>query len=399
MSAPEVVPVEIRSTGCPVCGSPLDDPFVVVRDQPVHCNVLWPTAEEALAAPRGDMAMVLCRTCGHVHNAAFEPDRTTYGATYENSLHHSPTFQEYVTALVGDLVERYDIRGRDIVEIGAGQGDFLEILCAAGDNRGTGFDPSYVDAAPSTGPIRVVPAFYDEQQSHEPADVIVCRHVLEHIDRAGDFMAMVRRVIGDRDETLAVFEVPNAEWTFRRGGIWDLIYEHCGYFSPESLAWVFARNRFSVMRTDHVFGDQFLVIEAAPAAVDTELAPSHGAGVERLVADVGRFADEYHRRIATWSATLDELRRDRRTAVVWGAGSKGVTFLNVVASPDVVDRAVDINPRKHGMFVSGSGQPIVPPEDLNEQGTDAVIVMNPNYRGEVEQRLVELGVRAEVLVA
>jgi hypothetical protein len=85
--------------------------------------------------------------------------------------------------------------------------------------------------------------------------------------------------------------------------------------------------------------------------------------------------------------------------VLWGAGSKGVTFLNTIDSTGVVDRAVDVNPRKHGMYVSGAGQPIVAPEDLVAEPPDAVLVMNPNYRDEIASQLAALGIDAELLVA
>jgi hypothetical protein len=42
------------------------------------------------------------------------------------------------------LIERYDLYGKDIIEIGCGQGEFLTLLCELGGNRGVGFDPAYI---------------------------------------------------------------------------------------------------------------------------------------------------------------------------------------------------------------------------------------------------------------
>ena len=36
------------------------------------------------------------------------------------------------------------LRGKDIIEIGCGKGEFLLLLCEMGNNRGTGFDPGFV---------------------------------------------------------------------------------------------------------------------------------------------------------------------------------------------------------------------------------------------------------------
>ena len=76
------------------------------------------------------------------------------------------------------------------------------------------------------------------------------------------------------------------------------------------------------------------------------------------------------------------LRQDGPLAV-WGAGAKGVAFLNVL-DPDasLVETVIDINPRKQGGFVPGTGHPIHGVDGLREAGTSSVLVMNPGYAAE-----------------
>lgn len=88
-----------------------------------------------------------------------------------------------------------------------------------------------------------------------------------------------------------------------------------------------------------------------------------------------------------------------RRVIIWGAGSKGVSFLNTLPTQDVVAYAVDINPRKEGMHVAGSGQQIVPPTFLPGYRPDNVIIMNANYIDEIGQQLAALGLSAAILVA
>ena len=129
---------------CPVCDSGGVRLFMTIPQVPVHCNLLWSAREEALKAPRGDIELVFCRGCGHIFNATFDPLLMEYSQAYENSLHFSPRFQRYARSLAVRLIERHGLRGKDIIEIGSGQGDFLKLLCEIGGNRGLGFDPSYV---------------------------------------------------------------------------------------------------------------------------------------------------------------------------------------------------------------------------------------------------------------
>ena len=60
---------------------------------------------------------------------------------------------------------------------------------------------------------------------------------------------------------------------------------------------------------------------------------------------------------------------------------------------------VDINPRKEGMYVAGTGQPIVPPEFLRDYQADVVIVMNPIYIGEIQRVTHSLGLTPQLMVA
>ena len=99
-----------------------------------------------------------------------------------------------------------------------------------------------------------------------------------------------------------------------------------------------------------------------------------------------------------WEATLPRLLAEAPVAV-WGAGAKGATFLNVVEGGERIGTVVDVNPRKHGRFVTGTGQPIVPPDALATAGVGTIVVMNPVYADEIRETARALGVAADVLVA
>lgn len=384
---------------CPVCESPETQELVTIPAMPVYCNVLWPGTEAAREAARGDLALRVCRTCAHVYNAAFDPARMAYTPAYENSLHFSPRFQAYAQALADDLIARHSLRGKTIVEIGAGQGDFLALLCERGGNTGLGFDPSY--RAPANGahhgqPFTIIADYYGERYSDHPADLICSRHVLEHIPAPREFLASVRRAVGDRPGTVVFFEVPNARYTLRDLGIWDLIYEHCSYFSASSLARLFTDCGFAVDAVAEVYAGQFLTLEARPGAAAHPLLDQTRATV---LAEAGAFAAHYRAKRTQWEAELRRWAAAGRRAALWGAGSKGVTFLNTFADQTSVERVVDINPRKQGMYVAGTGQPIVAPEALAQYRPDVVVVMNPVYRDEIRQALAGLGLTPEIVCA
>jgi hypothetical protein len=111
------------------------------------------------------------------------------------------------------------------------------------------------------------------------------------------------------------------------------------------------------------------------------------------------FPEKHRRKLEEWRGRLQRLREQGRSAIVWGAGSKGVTFLNALQPGDLIRYVVDLNPRKQGRFIAGTGQEIVPPEFLKGRAVDCVILMNPIYEKEVRERLRSLDLHPELLLA
>lgn len=391
---------DFRSEKFPICPQSDIVPVVEIGQVPVHCNLLWPSQLEALSAPRGDIDLVYLPDCGHVFNVAFDPELMRYSQAYENSLHFSPRFQQYASMLADNLVKRYGLRGKKIIEIGSGQGDFLRMLCELGDNQGVGFDPSLVpEEKDDDESVTFIQDFYSERYSNYQADFIICRHVLEHIHEPDEFLSTIRNAIGHQLNTIVFFEVPNVLFTLRELSIWDIIYEHYSYFSSHSLAELFLGNGFQVLNIAETFDGQFLTIEAKPADGRSVPVESESDVLDQMIQRVIGFSENYRRKVALWRQDLQYFVETGMRVVVWGAGSKGVSFVNTVGVKEIVQYMVDINPRKEGMFVAGTGQQIVRPEFLRRYGPDIVVIMNPNYEKEIKKQLRALGLTSEIMIA
>jgi hypothetical protein len=69
----------------------------------------------------------------------------------------------------------------------------------------------------------------------------------------------------------------------------------------------------------------------------------------------------------------------------------------MVGGSKMVEFVVDINPRKHGSFIAGTGQRIVAPEFLAQYEPSVVVLLNPIYEPEIKASLAGLGVSADVV--
>ena len=319
---------EEHAKSCPICGEGRFGSFLEVASVPVHVGVVWPSEAEAKGCPRGDIELAFCEGCGFIANVAFDPARVDYELRYDNALHFSSVFQNYEQGLARRLVSRYGIRDSHVIEIGCGSGHFLGLLCELGHNRGHGFDPSHdpEHADPCVGGSVVVERdYYSDRHAQLPADLVCCRHVLEHVADPRELLLGLRRTLQHHPQAVVYFEVPNAFLALRQLSIWDVIYEHCLYFVPESLGFLFRSCGFEVLDLHEAYDGQFLGIEARldPAWEQGALPPRPDLG--RTPEDVQAFARSFQERREGWKERLAKLEAEGRRAVVWGGGAKAVS--------------------------------------------------------------------------
>jgi hypothetical protein len=300
------------------------------------------------------------------------------------------------------LIARHDLRYKHIVEIGGGTGDFLRIICDRGDNLGVCIGPSYSPDPGKDTPsnVRFIKDYYSAKYVDEPADIIICRHVLEHFWGAREFITTVRKAVGERHGIAVYFEVPNGDFIFREQAFWEFHYQHVSYFTKASLTKLFTSCGFEVREVQESFEGQFLGIEVCAASHDVARNQSIWQDGEQMTAVSSRaFGIAFRTRVISWQDQVKLLCATGQRVFAWGAGAKAVTFLNIVdPAGDGITHIVDVNPRKTGRFVPGSGQEIVEPNALRELSPDVLILMNAVYRDEIRAAVHALGLDPLFLV-
>ena len=388
---------------CPVCRSQSLEEILRVDRAPVHVGLIWPTAAAAREAPVGSIVLTVCLGCGFIFNAAFTPAALTYSAEYDIALHHSPRYQAYLEEEVTRLVQSYDIRRRVVVELGCGDGHFLRLICSLGENTGYGFDPSLpVSRVESVdgNTVSFSSELFDSRSEIPPADLVVSRSVLESIVDPVAFLTMLREAVVASPGVVVYIEVPNASWVFSAHKAWNVYYEHCSYFSADLLPRLFAACGFETIVCEPRYDDgQHLCLEArlGKASPEALSASTHG-----LSDALSAYRASYERAIVDWRARLEALREQGRRVAIWGAGGRGITFLNTVSrNPDdsraQVAFAVDINPARQGKFLPRTAQRILAPEELTREPVDVLVVTNATYEPEVRAAVDGMGLVCDLL--
>jgi SAM-dependent methyltransferase len=319
--------------------------------------------------------------------------------------------------LVGSLIDRFDLYEKDILEIGCGTGHFLRQLCERGGNRGIGIDPTVPSEGTEyagSGRVRFIRDFFSKQYAELECDFLCSQSVLEVIANPSEFLANVREVLRRRS-AVAYFEMFNAGRAFENYETWSIHYEQCNYFTLEAYRRLFRRCGFRLLDSGVCEGnDQYIFIEAESTNGDEHQEPFSVNGSDdtlewsgandrqprlALPATLSKFAARHSAQLETWRNKLAGWRFAGRSAVVWGTGGKGVSFLNSVGRESGIRYAVDSNPTRHGRYIPGSAQQIVSPAFLKEYRPDAVILSNRAYDKEIRHQIANIGINPEILHA
>lgn len=377
---------------CPVCSSNKTNMFFKRSNIPVHQNIIFKDKETAIKADRGDLILYMCSDCSFIYNKDFDNNKLRYGELYDNTQDLSTFFDSYIERQISYLINELGIKNKRIVEVGCGKGTFLKKLVSASGSIGYGFDPSYVgEKSVLNGKVKFYKNFYDDKCTDIHADIVICRHVIEHIPEPIELLQNIRKALINSSNAIVFLETPNVNWILENKVIYDFFYEHCSYFNKMSMAKALYIAGYDVQTIKHEFNNQYIwVVATIKDLKDESNSKFKIQGDTSIFRNrASDFLKEETMIIEKWKNNINLLNKDGKVAI-WGAGAKGVTFINSIDSfSELIDCAIDINTNKQGKYLPGTGHPIVSFKDIPIREVQSAIIMNSNYKYEIESLLSE----------
>lgn len=355
---------------------------------------------QALTYPTGNMALTLCDDCGYIFNAAFVADNTEYSESYEASQGSSKVFMVWLEEMAAEFVKRNNLEGKTILEVGCGQGEFLAMATRASKGRGIGIDPAYKPGFISEEDAKNTSFFTDffnetfftdERFADITCDAVAHRHTLEHIIEVAPHTRQVLKA-AEQNNAVMFFELPEMKRILSDLAFWDIYYEHCNYFTPGSLARLLRREGLGLTHLATEYDDQYCLAEGTMGA-KTQTLP-----LEDDMDEIKKLVDEFSVNFPKQMEELGNTVAGAKKPIIWGAGSKGTSFLtNLGLDLSRLGLVVDIDTHKHGTFMAKTGQPVEGPDALIEYQPDLVVAMNSIYLNEIQADLDARGVHAKLI--
>jgi len=314
-----------------------------------------------------------------------------YGNAYDNRQHFSEYFHQYMKKISECLIKKKGITNSRIIEVGCGDGTFLRLLLSdeRHGNSGTGFDPSYRGPeSDCNGRARFIVDYYDQRYADFGADVVVSRHVIEHIADPVKFLISICDLLGRQKDAPLFLETPDVNWILKNNSFWDFCYEHCSYFSPESLSHALKNSGFRPVEMINTFGGQYMLSMAklAECISDKESQDQSKNEISNIAVEYAQHEENF---VEKNRSVLKKISKNGKI-FLWGSGAKGVMYANMIdTNSEFISGIVDVNPDKQGGFIPGSGHKVISPDHLPQTGS--VIIMNENYTEEIKKQISSHG--------
>lgn len=340
---------------CIACGFSVTKPFYNPAPQPLAALSLPKTEEDAIGGLRYPMNFYRCCRCGHIFNVDFDVALIPYKDDSNLMYNDGDGWNQHLRAVAWRFVETYSIQNMVVLDIGAGDGVFLETLKSHSiNNRCIAFEPGVDSQACKAAGLETYADYFIPERDipRFMPHVLTCRHVLEHMASPRGFVEDLA-YYARKSRPLFLVEVPGIDKALERSRFGDYLYEHVSNFTQTSLLMMMENAGWLTTSCQYYYNDEVLVWIGRPD-------PS-GFAKTVPIPDSSNVA-----------ALLDFLLCDGRSVVFWGGTGKGASFLNAC---DVWGhRVIDSDVRKAGLYVPGTGQLIEPPCNLEVDPVETVII-------------------------
>jgi SAM-dependent methyltransferase len=312
-----------------------------------------------------------CRHCDLAQLIDIMPD--DYYEDYEMAVSFSPRYVTYLRELSDYFTSITGLRSGRIAEIGCGDGTFMGVLQEQKFTV-TGVEPSdrFREKAVANGFAvhkRYISA--DTTVPGAPYDAIVSRQVLEHVADINGFLSGLKKSLAPGG--FALVEVPSLEIAVSNGRFYDFFPDHVNYFSQAALCSALEFHGFQVLDVRQTFQGEFNTIVARLEVDKLSLNSTPWLGQQSELGSIVLAIEGINDLLDNFFA---KCRREKLRVAVWGSGGKGVSALAVagISAENGPAYVVDSDSRKQALYMPVSHFKVYPPERLNYDPVDVVLV-------------------------
>ncbi|MBN9424431.1 MAG: methyltransferase [Candidatus Accumulibacter sp. 66-26] len=353
----------MSESNCRVCGKALsDEPLLHYENMPKAAQHF--PAQADLASEHGaDLTVCQCSACGLVQ---LSDPPVPYYRDVIRAAAVSQTLKKLKREQFSRLVAQYGLRGKRLIEIGCGKGEFLALWQNLGVQAcGLENAETAVTACRAQG-LDVTQGYIDSADYRLPGapyDAFALLMFMEHMPDPNAVLTGIRNNLAD--DAIGLIEVPNFDMVIENSVFAEFIADHLTYFTRETLAFALQHNGFEVIECT-ALRDDYVLSAIVRKRRRLDLSNFSGAQ-EKISGELRKFIDAY----------------PQGSVAIWGASHQALAMISLAKIAGDIKYVVDSAPFKQGRYTPASHLPIVSPDALTATPASALIIMAASYSDEV----------------
>ncbi len=376
--------MKMKKRKCIVCNCNNLKSLMVLNNMPSLAQNM-PSYEELSEDKPLDLELCQCEKCGLVQ---FNIEPVFYYKDVIRAGGGTSTMKKLRLEEYSRLIEwmnKKNINGRRIVEIGCGKGEFLQIWNEL-DLRdeqsvsvsGIEHDEELCEIGRRIG-LEIINTFAEgnNKYSNEKYDAFVQFNFLEHQPNPRE---MLRNIWNNLNKgAIGLVTVPSFEYILENDGYYELMRDHLAYYTLQSLKYLFENNGFKLLENRIVNRDTIEVIVERLDLISEAETP------EIEIVNVDNLSENYKEISFTIQQHISQLVSKSKKLALWGASHQAFTLAATTELNGKVEYIIDSATFKHFKYSPVSHLLIVPPDYFFENPVDEILIVAPGYTEEIAQ--------------
>ncbi|MDO4863049.1 MAG: class I SAM-dependent methyltransferase [Ruminococcus sp.] len=350
---------------CIVCGEALgrDGFLLTLTNQPSGAQNI-PLQDELTQDNGMDLPMIQCSACGLIQ---LECEPVPYFRDTIRAGGVSTTAAQLRREQYRHFIDLCGLKGKKIVEVGCGQGEFLDILSEFPvDAYGIEHKPELVEIGRKKG-LNISSGFTETADTvieGAPFDAFLSFNFIEHQPAPNTMLRCIYRNLTENG--CGLITAPSMDYILHHSSYYELMRDHIAYYSEETLRFLLNRNGFTVIESTTVNRDTLSMIVKKRSMTD----------VSGLTAVRSSLSDALGKYVSS--------RQQKGSKIaVWGASHQAFAALSTADISQEIAYIIDSAPFKQGRYSPATHIPIVAPNAYFEDPVDCILIIAPGYTNEI----------------
>ena len=315
-----------------------------------------------------DLKIYQCQQCGLVQHNLKPVD---YYKDVIRAIAYSEEMGRFREKQLAEWIKRFNLKDKKILEIGSGQGEYVELLLRAGGKKvyGIEYSKESVEIAKKKG-LNIQQGYLSKDYENswaERFDAFATFNFMEHWPDISSSLLSLQNSLNE--SAVGLVEVPNFDFMLKNGMYSEFTTDHIFYFTEKTLRTVLETHGFDVIEINSIWHDYILSAQVK----------------KRPALNISSFATKQNKIVRELRDFVNKFKKNE--VIIWGAGHQALAVISIANLDLKVSHVVDSAKFKQDKYTPGTHLFIKDPQSIHQDLPKAIIVMAAAYSDEVAKTL------------